>query len=123
MMGKRIQKLKAKQPRAIRLNRKKYITKYRQMVENSNCVNGLLTRYSEVSINSTGCMFSRMGVINNEYKDLEISFEINPIPTNPIISRIAEKMLDQLDMQELYYDMTKTNDNIYTLKYDGRTTS
>ena len=97
-MGKRLQKLKTKQPRAIRLNRKKYITKYRQMVENSNCVNGLLTRYSEVSINSTGYMFSRVGVINNESKDLEISFETNPIPTNPIISRIAEKMLDQLDM-------------------------
>lgn len=97
MMGKRIQKLKAKQPRAIRLNRKKYITKYRQMLEFAKCVNDFLTRYSEVSINSTGCMFSRVDVINNEYKDLEISFETTPIPSNPIISRIAENILKQLD--------------------------
>lgn len=32
-MGKRIQKLKAKQPRAIRLNKRECVKRYRQMLE------------------------------------------------------------------------------------------
>lgn len=91
-MGKRIQKLKAKQPRAIRINNKERVKKYHKMLEvsiNGKCINSVLI------VGFGGTRIRQMvHAINNESKDLEISFEISQIPNNPAIDRIAEKLLD-----------------------------
>lgn len=83
-MGKRIQKLKAKQPRAIRLNKRECVKRYRQMLEATKN-DDFLKYHSEVSINGK-CINSvlmvgfggtrirqMMRTINNESKDPEIS--------------------------------------------------
>lgn len=109
-MGKRIQKLKAKQPRAIRLNKRECVKRYRQMLEAAKS-DDFLKYHSEVSINGN-CVSSSLGFIvgfggthiqqivpipNNKSKDLEISFEAKPIPENPVIDKITKNILDELD--------------------------
>lgn len=86
-MGKRIQKLKAKQPRAIRLNKKECVKRYRQMLEAAKS-DDFLKYHSEVSINGNCISYSCADFLiawhigldprsnnvypNNESKDLEI---------------------------------------------------
>lgn len=70
-MGKRIQKLKAKQPRAIRLNKRECTKKYHKMLEvsiNGKCINSVLM----VGFGGTRIR-QMMRTINNESKDPEIS--------------------------------------------------
>lgn len=88
MMGERIQKLKAKQPRAIRLNKRECTKRYRQILEAAKS-DDFLKYHSEVSINGNCISYSCADFLiawhigldprpndvysNNESKDLEIS--------------------------------------------------
>lgn len=104
-MGKRIQKLKAKQPRAKRLNAKEQQkTNYRLLEAGRKC-DDFLKCYSEVPINDkyissgfiVGCGSTRISQMIHTLNNLDISFKVNPMPIPPMIHKIAEDVLCRFD--------------------------
>ena len=104
-MGKRIQKLKAKQPRAKRLNAKEQQkTTYRLLEAGRKCDN-FLKCYSEVPINdkyiSSGFIIgfggTRIQQMVHALNNFNISLKVNPISISPIIDKIAEDIIKGLD--------------------------
>ena len=95
-MGKRIQKLKAKQPRAIRTSREAYKKSRYQLLEGVEDDYYLLISVGDKCFKAYIKNFiPEFNIVSN--KDLKISFEAKPLPENPIIDKIAKDIIKGLD--------------------------
>lgn len=105
-MGKRIQKLKAKQPRAIRLNAKEQQKTNYSLLEARRKCDNFIKCHSKALISDRyigsgfiiGFRDTCIRQMIHTLIDHNISFKVNPIPHNPVIDKIAEDILNRLDI-------------------------
>lgn len=104
-MGKRIQKLKAKQPRAIRLNAKEQRKTNYSLLEARRKCDNFIKCHSKALISDRyigsrfiiGFRDTCIRQMIHALIDHNISFKVD-LPNNPIIDRVAEDILNGLDI-------------------------